>query len=271
MHIIVPIKQVPQSSDVKMDPVTGTMIRSARSSVLNPLDLYALEAALHLKDEHGAQVTVVTMGPPSAVQILKEALSMGADRAVHLTDRLFGGGDTYATSYVLSRAIEKIGSFDLVITGERATDGDTAQVGPGIASWLDLALATYVSAIEEVADGHIIAERLIEEGYQRVRVSLPALLTVVKEIAIPRLPTLRGKKRAMGKEIETWDAEAIAADRTKIGLKGSPTRVVQIETPKVARSALIYHADGDEATVQACDHLLDFLQERNLLAEVHHG
>ncbi len=271
MHIIVPIKQVPQSSDVKMDPATGTMIRSARSSVLNPLDLYALEAALRLKDKHGAQVTVVTMGPPSAVQILKEALSMGADRAVHLTDRLFGGGDTYATSYVLSRAIEKIGSFDLVIAGERATDGDTAQVGPGIAAWLDLGLATYVSAIEEVATGHLVAERLIEEGYERVRVNLPALLTVVKEIAIPRLPTLKGKKRAMGKEIETWDAASIAADRAKIGLKGSPTRVVKIETPKVARSAVIHHADGDEATAQACDHLLDFLQEHTLLKEVRHG
>jgi len=271
MHIIVPIKQVPQSSDVKMDPTTGTMIRSARSSVLNPLDLYALEAALRLKEEHGGAVTVMTMGPPSAVQILKEALSMGADRALHLTDRLFGGGDTYATGYVLSRAIEKIGTFDLVITGERATDGDTAQVGPGIAAWLGLGLATYVSAITECTETAITVDRLIEEGYERVRVRLPALLSVVKEIAVPRLPTLKGKKRAMATPIETWDAAFIEADRTKIGLKGSPTRVVKIETPKVARSCAMHRADGDEATLAAVDQLLDFLQERNLLTEVHHG
>ncbi|MCK9548749.1 MAG: electron transfer flavoprotein subunit beta/FixA family protein [Sphaerochaeta sp.] len=271
MHIIVPIKQVPQSSDVKMDPVTGTMIRSARSSVLNPLDLYALEAALLLKERHGGTVTAVTMGPPSALQILKEALSMGSDRAIHLTDRLFGGGDTYATSYVLAKAIEKIGTFDLIITGERATDGDTAQVGPGIAAWLDLALATYVSTITASNGTHLTVERLIEEGYQRVQVELPALLTVVKEIAIPRLPTLRGKKRAMATVIETWDAASIEADRTKIGLKGSPTRVVKIETPKVARSCEAHHADGDEATLAAVDRLLDFLEERNLLKGVSHG
>lgn len=254
-----------------MDPVTGTMIRSGRSSTLNPLDLYALEAAFRLTEAHGGSVTVVTMGPDSAANILKEALSMGAERAIHLTDRPFGGSDTYATSYVLSRAIEKIGSYDLVITGERATDGDTAQVGPGIAAWLDLGLVTYVSSIEEATSTHLVAERLVEEGYQRVQVALPALLTVVKEIAIPRLPTLKGKKRAMASTIERWDAEAIEADRSRIGLKGSPTRVVKIETPKVARSCTIYHADGDEATLAAVDHLIDLLEEQQLLKEVHHG
>ena len=273
MHIIIVIKQVPETSDVQMDKETGTMIRSSSKSIVNPLDLYAIEAALRLKEEHGGKVTALTMGPPSAVKVLKEALAMGCDEAVHLSDRLFGGSDTWATSYVLAKAIEKLGIPDLVIAGERATDGDTSQVGPALASWLDMALVSYVSSVEIVDTTHLLAERLIEEGYQRVRTSLPALLTVVKEIAIPRLPTLSGKKCSITATIPVWGAKDIEADPACIGLAGSPTRVVKIETPSVTRHCTVVHAGDDASITDAVDALFLFLEERNLLPEIgaHHA
>ena len=268
MHIITVIKQVPETGDVQMDKETGTMIRSSSKSIVNPLDLYALEAALRLKEVHGGKVTVLTMGPPSAVKVLKEALSMGCDEAVHLSDKAFGGSDTWATSYVLSKAIEKLGRPDLIIAGERATDGDTGQVGPALASWLDMALVSYVSSVEIVGNTHLIAERLIEEGYQRVRSSLPAVITVVKEIAIPRLPTLSGKKRSIAATIPVWGAKEIEADPACIGLKGSPTRVVKIETPSVTRHCTVVQAGDDASISTAVDTLFLFLEERNLLPEI---
>ena len=161
---------------------------------------------------------------------------MGCDEAVLISDRKFGGSDTWATSYTIAQAIKKIGNFDLIIAGERATDGDTAQVGPGIASWLDLPLATYVAKMETTSNGSgIIVERLVEEGYQKLSIPLPALITVVKEIAAPRLPTLRGKKYAKQLEIPVYNADNMELDASKLGLKGSPTKVVKIDTPKVTR------------------------------------
>ena len=268
MRIIVPIKQVPQSSDVKMDSVTGTMIRSGSTSVLNPLDLYAIETALRLKEERDdATVTAITMGPASANRILKEALGMGCDEAVHLSAREFSGSDTYATSYILAKAIRKIGDADLIITGERATDGDTAQVGPGIAAWLDIPVVSYVASVSVTSPSEFTAERLIEEGYQQVRGTLPALLTVVKEIADVRLPTLRGKKRSMNTTIPVWGAAEVDPDLSKIGLKGSPTRVVKIETPKVSRSCKTLVIGDDMNAEQAVSELVEFLETRNLLSE----
>lgn len=267
MRIIVPIKQVPQSSDVKMDPVTGTMIRSGSVSVLNPLDLYAIETALRLKEEWNATVTVITMGPAGANRILKEALSMGCDEAVHLSAREFSGSDTYATSYILSKAIRKIGDVDLIITGERATDGDTAQVGPGIAAWLDIPVVSYVASVDITSPSEFTAERLIEEGYQQVQGTLPALLTVVKEIAEVRLPTLRGKKRSMNTTIPVWSVAEVDPDPLKIGLKGSPTRVVKIETPKVSRSCRTLVIGEELSTEVAVSELIEFLEARNLLGQ----
>lgn len=263
MHIIVPIKQVPETSNVKMDPETGTVIRAGVETVVNPLDLYALEAALRLKDERGGTVTAITMGPPQAVKALKEAVAMGCDSAVLVSDRKFGGADTWATSYTLAQAVRKIGAFDLIVAGERATDGDTAQVGPAIASWLDLPLATYVSKMEVAGKG-MIAERLIEEGYQRLSLTLPALVTVVKEIASVRLPTLRGKKRAKAMDIPVFNAENMELDPSRIGLKGSPTKVVKIDTPKVTRGGKTVRAGDDESVDKAVDQLLVFLEERGL-------
>ncbi|HCU30332.1 MAG TPA: electron transfer flavoprotein subunit beta [Sphaerochaeta sp.] len=273
MHIIVPIKQVPQTSDVQMDKQTGTMIRSSSASILNPLDLYAISTALQLKDRCQARVSVITMGPQSAVKVLKEAIAMGCDDAVHLTDRAFGGSDTWATSYILSLAVKKLGIPDLIITGERATDGDTAQVGPALASWLGLPAITYVSKIETVDDTFLVIERLMEEGYQKVRTTLPALLTVVKEISSVRLPTLSGKKRAMASSIAVWDAQALDADSRFIGLKGSPTKVVKIDVPKVGRNCIVAKVEDDASLVAAVDQLMAFLDEKDLLPKggAHHG
>ncbi len=265
MQIIVPIKQVPETSNVKMDPETGTVIRAGVETVVNPLDLYALEAALRLKEKYGGTVTAITMGPPPAIKALKEAVAMGCDHAVLVSDRKFGGSDTWATSYTLAQAVRKLGSYDLIITGERATDGDTAQVGPGIASWLDIPLATYVAKITARADGALTLERLVEEGYQQLSVPLPALLTVVKEIAAPRLPTLRGKKSAKRMEIPVFNSDNMPLDPSFLGLKGSPTKVVKIDTPKVTRGGRTAFAGDDEAVGAAVGQLIGFLQEKGLV------
>jgi len=249
------------------------MIRSSSASILNPLDLYAISTALQLKDRCQARVSVITMGPQSAVKVLKEAIAMGCDDAVHLTDRAFGGSDTWATSYILSLAVKKLGIPDLIITGERATDGDTAQVGPALASWLGLPAITYVSKIETVDDTFLVVERLMEEGYQKVKTTLPALLTVVKEISSVRLPTLSGKKRAMASSITVWDAQALDADSRFIGLKGSPTKVVKIDVPKVGRNCTVAKVEDDASLVAAVDQLMAFLDEKDLLPKggAHHG
>ncbi len=265
MKIIVPIKQVPETSNVKMDPETGTVIRAGVETVVNPLDLYALEAALRLKESEGGTVTVISMGPPQAIKALKEAVAMGCDEAILVSDRKFGGSDTWATSYTLAQAIKKIGGYDMVIAGERATDGDTAQVGPGIASWLDLPLATYVARIEGVADSRIKLERLVEDGYQILSVPLPCLLTVVKEIASPRLPTLDGKIRSRQMQIPVYSTENMELEPTALGLKGSPTKVVKIDTPKVTRGGTVVKAGDDEAVVSAVNELMTFLEAKGIL------
>ena len=270
MDIIVPIKQVPETSNVKMDPDTGTMIRAGVGTVVNPLDLYAIETALRLKEAHGGTVTVLTMGPSPAVKALRQAIAMGCDDAVFVSDRAFAGADSWATSYTIAQAIKKIGRYDLIICGERATDGDTGQVGPGIAAWLDLPLASYVAAlrVEHHDDGSpttLSAERLVEEGYQVLELPLPALLTVVKEIAAPRLPTLRGKKRSKVIDIPLYDAKNMDLDPSYLGLKGSPTKVVKVATPKVTRSGTVIGAHDEAGVTAAVDKLIAFLDERDLL------
>ena len=271
MHIVVPIKQVPETSNVKMDPVTGTMIRAGVGTVVNPLDLFAIELAVRLKEAHGGRITTLTMGPRGAEKALREAMAMGCDEGVLISDRAFAGSDSWATSYTLSQAIRKLGSFDLVVAGERATDGDTGQVGPGIAAWLDLPLATYVAALPRFepagagARGGLTVERLVEEGYQVLDLPLPALITVVKEVAAPRLPTLRGKKRAKAAEIPLFTAADLDVDPAFLGLKGSPTKVVKVATPKVTRGGTLVRATDEEAVAGAVEELLAFLDARDLL------
>ncbi len=231
MNIIVCIKQVPNTTDVKIDPVTNTLIREGVESVINPFDSYAIEEAVRLKERFGGKVTVITMGPPQAENALKEAISLGCDEAVLVSDRKFAGSDTWATSYTLSCAIKKIGAFDIIICGKQASDGDTAQVGPGISTHLDIPQVTYVKKIEEISNDRARVERMTEEGYDIIETPIPCLFTVVKEINTPRLPSLKGMMRAKSTKIVKWTAEDIGAEPKNIGLDGSPTRVVKIFTP----------------------------------------
>jgi electron transfer flavoprotein beta subunit len=263
LKILIPIKQVPETSSVKIDEATGTMIREGTESIVNPLDLYAIETGLILKEKYGGNVTVISMGPKTAEKALKEAISMGCCNGILLTGKEFAGSDTWATSYAIAETIKSTDTFDLIICGERATDGDTGQVGPGIASLLDVPLATYVSHIESVEEGCITVERLIESGYEKLRLELPALITVTKEIASPRLPTLRGKQRAKASSILELSAFSAGIDKFKIGLNASPTRVVKIETPKITREGKVITVSSDlESISAACDELIEFLKLR---------
>jgi electron transfer flavoprotein beta subunit len=231
MNIIVCIKQVPETTEVKINPETNTLIREGVKSIVNPFDAYAIEEGVRLKEKFGGKATVITMGPPQAEAVLREAISMGIDEGILLSDRAFAGSDTWATSYALSAAIKKIGAFDLIICGKQASDGDTAQVGPGISAHLDVPQVTYVKKIEEVKDKFMRVERMTEEGYEIIEVPLPALITVVKEINTPRLPSLKGMMRAKQAKIIHWKAPDIEADLNCVGLAGSPTQVVRIFTP----------------------------------------
>lgn len=230
MHVIVCIKQVPNTTDVRIDPETNTLIREGVESIINPFDENAIEAALQLKDSLGAKVTVITMGPPQAESALRDALAMGADEVWLVSDRALAGSDTWATSYALARAIRKIGPVDLILCGKQAIDGDTAQVGPGIAEFLDLPIVTYIRKLE-VRDGKARVERVFEDGFEVIETPLPAVLTVLKEMNVPRLPSLKGRMRAKRAEIKTLSAADIQAEPSLIGLQGSPTRVVRIFSP----------------------------------------
>jgi electron transfer flavoprotein beta subunit len=231
MHSVVCIKQVPDTTDVRIDPETNTLMREGVAAIVNPFDTYAIEEALRLRERHGGTVTVLTMGPPQAESALREAIAMGADTGILVSDRAFAGSDTWATSYTLAAAIRKLGAFDLILCGKQASDGDTAQVGPGIATQLDLPQITYVRKIEALSETEVTAERLLETGYEVITAPLPCLLTVIKEINEPRLPSLKGKLAARKAAITTWSAVDIKADAARIGLDGSPTKVVNIFTP----------------------------------------
>jgi electron transfer flavoprotein beta subunit len=231
MNIIVLVKQVPDTSEVKINRETNTLIRDGVPSIINPYDMYALEEAIRLREQHGGKVTAITMGPPQASEALKEAVAMGADDVVLLSDRAFAGADTWATSYTLAKGIKKIGNFDLVIAGKQAIDGDTAQVGPETADMLGIPFVAYIRKIERAENNKIIVERMMDEGYDVVETSLPALITVVKEINQPRLPSLKGKMKAKSLKVTTWTAQDIEADHNLCGLKGSPTKVVKIFPP----------------------------------------
>ncbi len=265
MHIIVPIKQVPETDQVRMDPETGTVIRRGLSAIINPLDLYALETALQIKETHSGTITAISMGPKLAEKALREALALGCDQAVLLTDRKFAGSDTWATAYTLSQAIRKLSPIDLIICGERATDGDTGQVGPGIASFLDLPLATYVDRTLGFINGGLRLRRMVEAGVEIVWTQLPAVITVVKDIAHPRFPTLRQKLDAKKADIITWDAADLGVDQDSLGLSGSPTRVVKIENSKLSREGERITAFSPEQIDQAANKIIDYLIEHHFI------
>jgi len=243
MNIIVCIKQVPDTTNVRIDPETNTLVRSGVQSIVNPFDMYAIEEGVRLKEKFGGTVTIITMGPPQAEEALREAISLGADGAILISDRAFAGSDTWATSYTLSRAIQKIGKFDIIICGKQAIDGDTAQVGPGIAAFLDIPQITFVKKIEDIKDSLMRSERMTEEGYDIVESPLPCLITVVKEINEPRLPSLKGKLRAKKAEIKKLEAKDLDADPDLLGLKGSPTKVVKIFTPSPRKGGQILEGE----------------------------
>jgi electron transfer flavoprotein alpha/beta subunit len=234
VNIIVCIKQVPDTAEVKINPETGTMIREGVPSIVNPFDMHAIEAALQIKEKVGGKITVLTMGPPQAESALREALSMGADEALLLSDRAFAGSDTWATSYVLSKAISKLDP-DIIICGKQAIDGDTAQVGPEVAEFLNIPHISYVRKIDDITQSSIRIQRLMEEGYDVVESSLPMLMTVVKELNEPRLPSLKGKMAAKKAEIKKWVFSDIQADENKLGIKGSPTQVKNVFAPEVRK------------------------------------
>lgn len=231
MRIIVCIKQVPDSGEVRFDKETHTMIREGLPSIINPFDENAVEAALQLREKHGGEVVVLSMGPPQVVEQLRQCIAMGADRAILLSDRRFALADTLATSYTLATAISKIGNYDLLLFGKQAIDGDTAQVGPGVAEMLGLPQITYVRKIQ-VGDRKVIAEQVLEDSYELVEATLPAVLTVVKEINQPRHASLKGALKAKKAEIPIWKPEDIDADPNKIGKNGSPTNVIQTFNPE---------------------------------------
>jgi electron transfer flavoprotein beta subunit len=233
MKIIVCIKQVPEVSEVKINPQTNTLVREGVPSIINPFDTYAIEEGVRLREKYGGTVVMLTMGPPQAETALRQAVEAGADEMVLLSDRAFAGSDTLATSYALSQAIRKIGGFDLILCGKQAMDGDTGQVGPGIAEFLDLPLMTYVKKVVELEPGkRIRVQAMTDDGYDVLEAPLPAVLTVVKEINEPRLPSLRTKMKARSGKAVVLKAADIGAPQGKIGLEGSPTAVWKIFTPK---------------------------------------
>ncbi|MGM0494353.1 MAG: electron transfer flavoprotein subunit beta/FixA family protein [Armatimonadota bacterium] len=230
MNIIVCIKQVPDTSEVRIDPETNTIIREGVPSIINPFDENAIEEAVQLVEEHGGKVTVLSMGPPQAEAALREALAMGCDEAILVSDRCFAASDTLATSYVLSTAISQIEDYDLILTGKQAFDGDTAQVPPGIAEQLGIPQVTFAIGLE-VDGNNVRVRRLLEEEFEVVEVKMPALLSCVKQMNEPRRPGIKAKLAAKKKDVEVWDAGCIDAEACLCGFDGSPTRVVRTFAP----------------------------------------
>jgi len=253
MNIIVCIKQVPETTEVKINPETNTLIREGVKSIINPFDMYAIEEAVRLKEKFGGKATVISMGPPQAEAALREAISMGIDEAILVGDRAFAGSDTWATSYTLSAAIKKSGQFDLILCGKQASDGDTAQVGPGIATHLDLPQVTYVKKIEEIKNNLIRVERMMEEGFEIIEVPMPCLFTVVKEINTPRLPSLKGLMRAKSAKITALTQKELNLDPQSIGLCGSPTQVVKIFTPPQRQGGQVFSGEPEEIVNKLVD------------------
>jgi electron transfer flavoprotein beta subunit len=261
MHIIVLVKQVPNTSEVRIDPKTGNLVREGVESIINPEDRHALEAALDMVDKAQGTVTVLSMGPPQAIEVVCEALAMGVDRGILLTDRAFAGADTWATSTTLGLAIKRIGDFDLILAGRQAVDGDTAQIGPQVAEFLGIPQLTYVTQLNIVGN-RIIAERIIENGCEHIESPLPALATCMGSLNTPRHPTVAGILQATSARapVEVWNASDIGAKAHDVGLPGSLTQVVRTFTPKEARNT--QYLDGPPAAVAS--QLIEAFRERDI-------
>lgn len=260
MNIIVCLKQVPGTTEVKIDPLTNTLVREGIENIVNPFDTYALEEGVRIKEQYGGKVTAISMGPPQAENMLREAISAGVDQAILLSDSAFAGSDTLATSYTLAKAIERIQEYDLIICGRQTIDGDTGQVSPELAEILGIPFVAYVSKIERIDNGYMRVQRMIEEGHEVIETPIPAVITVVKEINIPRLPSLRGLAKARSAVIPVWTAQELGVDKNTVGLSGSATRVIKVFFPqRVHRGELL---QGDlESQVGS---LIDKLRETKL-------
>lgn len=262
MKIVVCVKQVPDTTEIKINPETGTLIRDGVPAILNPDDAIALEQALQIKDENpGTAVTVVTMGPPQAQEMLEECMAMGADDAVLLSDRALGGSDTWATSNAIAAGIKKIGEYDIIFAGRQAIDGDTAQVGPQIAEKLGIPQVTYVKNFE-LQDQSAVVERSLEDGYEKLKVKLPCVLTAIKELNVPRYMSVRGILRAAKTEVKVWNAADIGVDVETVGLKTSPTNVFKSFTPKPKGTGV--KIEGDTPKEKAAN-LLIALKEKHII------
>jgi len=246
MDIIVCLKQVPGTTEVRINPDTNTLIRQGIKNIINPFDSYALEEGVRLREKHGGKVTVLSMGPPQAADMLKEAISLGADEAVLLCDSAFAGADTWATAFALAGAVRKIGRYDMVICGRQSTDGDTAQVGPELSEMLDVPFIGYVSNIEESGGTMVRVRRMIDEGYEVIESPLPLVITVTKEINTPRLPSLRGIMKSKSAKIPVWTAQDLGLSPEKVGLAGSHTKVVKIFTPRREKKAEMLSGEVSE-------------------------
>ena len=266
MRIAVLVKQVPAADNVKIDEKTGTMVREGVEAELNPLDLHAVEAAVRISEcmpEGTTEITAVTMGPPQAKKAAAYAVSMGCDNGVLISDKRFGGSDTLATSRTLAKALEKLGPFDLILAGERATDGETGQVGPAVAEFLRMPALTYVSSIDELDQGHIKVTRSVEGGHETLRSPLPAMVIPVKEMNIPRLCTLGGKLRAKRTDIPLLTADDLGLEESAVGLKGSATWVINVTYPKMTRQGCNVVSSGK--IDETLEMIVDLLEEKNCL------
>jgi len=260
-HVVVLIKPSPDIEKVKFDTVRGVVDRSSAPLEINPFDLNALEAAAQIKEKLGGEITAISMAPPMAEPVLKDAIARGADRAILLTDKRFAGADTLATSYTLASAIKKLGKFDLIICGEKTVDGDTAQVGPEVAEHLGIPHVAYVSRIEEVSREKLLVVSDMGVPYL-MELRLPGLITVTKDVNKPRLPTLRDKLRARKAKIEVWTADDLAdvAEVDRFGLHGSPTRVVKaFVVSERKRKGVVFRGED------AVDKLVEVLEKEGIL------
>ena len=262
MHVVVCIKQVPNTTEVRINPETNTLIRDGVESIINPFDENALETALQLKDTHGAKVSVMTMGPPQAEAALREAMSRGADDCWLISDRAFAGSDTWATSCVLTAALRTLSPPpDLILFGKQAIDGDTAQVGPGVAELLDIPVIPYARKVEVVGDV-VKVERAVEDGCEKLEARMPLALTILKEANAPRMASLKGRMRAKKAVIPVLNLEKIKANPDDIGLKGSPTRVVRIFSPPAKTGGIKIQGDNAQEVARA---VVAKLKERQIL------
>lgn len=232
MNIAVCLKQVPGKFKIEIDHQTGTLVKKGTDNIINPFDTNALEEALRLKEKHGGKVSAISMGPSEVKESLKEAIAVGADEAILLSDPAFDGSDTWATSHVLSLGIRKLGKPEMIICGKQTIDGETGQVGPELAEMLGLPFVSCVTKIEELAEGHVKMQRMAEEGHHVVEMQLPGVISVVKEINVPRLPSLRGLMQAKKATITVWNAQELGVDVARVGSNGSPARLVRVSRPQ---------------------------------------